>query len=87
MRKVPDVINRGWEELREATLPPDTPDDQVQQHRDYFFGGARYLLSQVVEAFDLDDEAASDRLAGFEIELQDFIEKFTLRRFPTEGRG
>lgn len=84
------LIEAGWISLRLAAVPLDAPAIQLEEMRNAFFAGAQHLFSSIMTILD-DGPNATDkdlnRMDLIDKELREFIEDFSMRRLPTEGRA
>jgi hypothetical protein len=79
-------LEAGWISFRLACDLEDAPDQQLEDMRNSFFAGARYLLTAIVELEMSDNEADFGRgMEMYERELREFIRDFSSRNIPTVG--
>lgn len=72
------VIEAGWLGLRLITLPPGTPDIQVQEMRKAFFCGAQHLFASIIGMLSPGTEPTQkdfDRMTLIMRELEEFVNK------------
>lgn len=84
------IIEGGWRSLRMMSLPPETPQAQLDEMRTMFFAGAQHLFSSIMNVLEPGTErtdADLDRIGLIEKELKTFIEQYQLTHFPTKGRA
>jgi hypothetical protein len=84
------LIEAGWIGCRLAALPLNTPGQQLEQHREFFFAGAQHLFSSIMSILDPEDEPTAadlERLDKIQGELDEFIQVFELRHFPAKGQS
>lgn len=86
------LIEAGWIGLRLACFPPNgnAPADQLKSMREAFFAGAQHLFASIMAILEPDAEPTDKDLERMELiqtELQAFINDFTIRHVPTEGRA
>lgn len=91
MKKLTDegkLIEAGWMAMRISTLPPETPDYQVDDMRAAFFAGAQHLFASIMGVLDDGQEPTKADLRRMDLianELQTFIEDYKLRHLDAEG--
>lgn len=86
------LIEAGWVSLRITALPADAPAVQLEEMRNAFFAGAQHLFTSIMAFLDVaaGDEPTEDdlrRMTLIDAELQAFINDYSLRRLPSEGRA
>lgn len=84
------LIEAGWIGLRIAAIPLDAPAVQLEEMRNAFFAGAQHLFSSIMTILDEGEEPTKGDLTRMDLiekELQSFINDFSVRRLPTEGRA
>jgi hypothetical protein len=84
------LIEAGWIGLRIAAIPLDASALQLQEMRMAFFAGAQHLFASILTILEPDAEPTDKDLERMDLiqrELQDFINVFTIRSIPTQGRA
>lgn len=84
------IIEAGWIGLRLAAIPDNASATQLEEMRNAFFAGAQHLFATIMSIMDPGDETTADdlrRMGCINDELDDFIEKFQLKHFPSKGRA
>ena len=84
------LIEAGWLGLRIACELEDAPAIQLEEMRNAFFAGAQHLFSSIMTLLEPDAEPTDkdlERLDLIDGELMAFINDFSVRRLPTEGRA
>lgn len=84
------IIEAGWIGLRLAAVPDNASAAQLEAMRNAFFAGALHLFATIMSIMDPGDDPTADdlrRMGSISDELDDFIEKFQLKHFPTKGRA
>lgn len=84
------LIEAGWVGLRLAWVPLDAPANQIDDLRSAFFAGAQHLFSSIMTIMEADREPTAadlNRMDLIETELRKFINDFTIRNIPSEGRA
>lgn len=84
------LIEAGWLGLRIACQLEDAPAIQLEEMRNAFFAGAQHLFSSIMTILDPGAEPTDKDLARMDMidrELKAFINDFSVRRLPTEGRA
>jgi len=72
-----NLIGNAWATYEERVLPADAPDEQKQECRRAFYGGAASLLTALVMALEPGDEMTGGdvlTMGGIEAELKEFEE-------------
>lgn len=83
------LIEAGWLTLRDMAMPKDTPFAQLEQLREFFFGGAHHMLTSVKSMMGDGEEPTEQdyqRLTSVETELAEFIKGY-MAKIKTEGRA
>lgn len=84
------LIEAGWVGLRIACELEDAPAIQLEEMRNAFFAGAQHLFGSLMTGLDPEAEPTAQdmvRMDLIEAELKTFINDFSIRRLPTEGRA
>ena len=84
------LIEAGWVSLRLAAIPLDASAIQLQEMRMAFFAGSQHLFGSIMSILDPGEEPTEkdmERMDLIQRELQIFIDDFTLRHCPTEGKA
>jgi len=84
------LIEAGFVGLRIAAIPLDAPAVQIEEMRNAFFAGAQHLFSSIMTILEPDAEPTEKDMQRMDLidkELRAFINDFTLRNCPTEGRS
>lgn len=84
------LVEAGWVSLRLAAIPLDAPAIQLEEMRNAFFAGAQHLFSSIMTILEPDAEPTEKDLERMDLidrELKAFINDFSVRRLPTEGRA
>lgn len=84
------LIEAGWIGLRVACELEDAPAIQLEEMRNAFFAGAQHLFSSIMTILEPDAEPTEKDLERMDLidkELRAFINDFSIRRLPTEGRA
>lgn len=82
------LIEAGWNGLRLAAIPLNTPADRLEDLRSAFFAGARHLFTSLMCAFDAEEEPTEEDYRRIELidrELAAFIRDYEMRNVKTEG--
>ena len=70
------LIEAGWVSLRHVTMPPDAPQEQLDDLRMAFFAGAQHLFGSIMNILDAGEEATDAdqaRMSAINDELNTFI--------------
>lgn len=84
------LIETGWQALRRAAYPVDTPAAQLDDMRAMFYCGAAHLLASIMTILEPGEEPTEKdlkRLILINKELDEFMNDFQLRRCSTVGRA
>jgi hypothetical protein len=84
------LIEAGWVGLRIACELEDAPAIQLEEMRNAFFAGAQHLFGSIMTVLDPGSGPTDKDLERMDLidrELRDFINDFSMRRLPTEGRA
>lgn len=84
------LIEAGWIGLRIAAVPPDASKVQLEEMRTAFFAGAQHLFTSIMSILEPGAEPTEKDLERMDLinkELRAFINDFTIRNFPAEGRA
>jgi hypothetical protein len=84
------LIEAGWVGLRIACDLEDAPKIQLEEMRNAFFAGAQHLFSSIMTILEPDAEPTDKDLERMDLiarELEKFINDFSLRNLPTEGKA
>ena len=84
------LIEAGWLGLRIACELENAPAIQLEEMRNAFFAGAQHLFSSIMTILEPGAEPTDKDLERFDLidkELRSFINDFSIRRLPTEGRA
>jgi hypothetical protein len=84
------LIEAGWVGLRIACELEGAPAIQLEEMRNAFFAGAQHLFGSIMTVLDPGSEPTDKDLERMDLidrELREFINDFSMRRLPTEGRA
>jgi hypothetical protein len=84
------LIEAGWLGMRIACQLENAPPLQLQEMRMAFFAGAQHLLGSIMAILDPGEEPTDkdmERMDLIQRELKAFVDDFTIRYCPTEGRA
>lgn len=84
------LIEAGWIALRKVAIPADAPAVQIEEMRNAFFAGAQHVFASVMTTLDPGDEPTErdlERISRIDDELKRFINDYSLRRLPVQGRS
>ena len=84
------LIEAGWVGLRIACELEDAPAIQLEEMRNAFFAGAQHLFGSIMTVLDPGSGPTDKDLERMDLidrELREFINDFSMRRLPTEGRA
>jgi len=84
------LIEAGWIGLRIACELENAPPIQLEEMRNAFFAGAQHLFGSIMTVLDPGSEPTDKDLERMDLidrELCEFINDFSMRRLPTEGRA
>ena len=84
------LIEAGWIGLRLAAIPLDAPAIQLEEMRNAFFAGAQHLFSSIMMLLEEGPDATDSDVSRMDLidrELREFINDYTIRKLPSEGRA
>ncbi|SCM79824.1 hypothetical protein KL86PLE_90658 [uncultured Pleomorphomonas sp.] len=82
------LVEAGWNGLRLAAIPLNTPAAQLEEMRAAFFAGAHHLFASLMCVFDEDEEPTDADLRKLDLierELAGFIRDYEMKHVKTEG--
>lgn len=82
------LIEAGWNGLRLAAIPLNTPAERLEELRAAFFGGAHHLFASLMCVLDEGDEPTEADLRKVDLierELAEFIRDYEMKHVKTEG--